>query len=42
MNVNAKLVEAEKLMTSYKVNSLLAVDDAGALQGVIQIYDIKL
>ena len=42
VNVNAKLVEAEKLMTSYKVNSLLAVDDAGALQGVIQIYDIKL
>ena len=42
INQSAKLVEAEKLMTSYKVNSLLVTDDAGALQGVIQIYDIKL
>ena len=29
-------------MTQYKVNSLLATDDEGRLQGVIQIYDIKL
>ena len=42
INQSAKLVEAEKLMTSYKVNSLLVTDDNGALQGVIQIYDIKL
>ena len=42
INANAKLVEAEKLMTSYKVNSLLVTDDEGALVGVIQIYDIKL
>ena len=42
INANAKLVEAEKLMTSYKVNSLLVTDDNGALVGVIQIYDIKL
>lgn len=42
INAKAKLVEAEKMMTSYKVNSLLVTDDNGALQGVIQIYDIKL
>ena len=42
INQSAKLVEAEKMMTSYKVNSLLVTDDNGALQGVIQIYDIKL
>ena len=42
INANAKLVEAEKLMTSYKVNSLLVTDDNGGLVGVIQIYDIKL
>jgi len=37
-----KLIEAEKKMTRYKVNSLLVVDGAGKLVGVIQIYDIKL
>ena len=42
INASAKLVEAEKMMTSYKVNSLLVTDDSGLLQGVIQIYDIKL
>ena len=42
INANAKLVEAEKLMTSYKVSSLLVTDDNGGLVGVIQIYDIKL
>ena len=42
VNVNAKLIEAERLMTQNKVNSLLATDDEGALCGVIQIYDIKL
>lgn len=39
---NAKLIEAEKLMTHNKVNSLLVTDDDGRLVGVIQIYDIKL
>lgn len=38
----AKLIEAEKLMTRHKVNSLLVTDDNGRLAGVIQIYDIKL
>ena len=42
INVNALLIDAEKIMTQYKVNSLLATDDEGRLQGVIQIYDIKL
>lgn len=37
-----KLIEAEKVMTRNKVTSLLVTDAAGALQGVIQIYDIKL
>ncbi len=37
-----KLIEAEKMMTRHKVNSLLVVDDAKRLVGVIQIYDIKL
>lgn len=42
VNVNAKLIEAERLMTQHKVNSLLVSDDEGELRGVIQIYDIKL
>lgn len=37
-----KLIEAEKLMTQHKVNSLLVVDDSERLVGIIQIYDIKL
>ena len=37
-----KLIAAEKLMTRHKVNSLLVVDDAERLVGIIQIYDIKL
>lgn len=37
-----KLIEAEKMMTRNKVTSLLVTDPAGKLQGVIQIYDIKL
>lgn len=37
-----KLIDAEKLMTKHKVTSLLVVDDMKHLQGVIQIYDIKL
>lgn len=30
------------MMTRNKVTSLLVTDEAGKLQGVIQIYDIKL
>ena len=41
-NKNAKLIDAEKMMTQHKVNSLLVSDDDGELCGVIQIYDIKL
>lgn len=37
-----KLIEAEKMMTRHKVNSLLVVDESKHLVGVIQIYDIKL
>ncbi len=37
-----KLIEAEKMMTRNKVTSLLVTGDDGKLQGVIQIYDIKL
>ncbi len=38
----AKLIEAERQMARHKVTSLLVVDEAASLQGVIQIYDIKL
>ena len=37
-----KLIEAEKMMTQHKINSLLVVDNNKHLVGVIQIYDIKL
>ena len=39
---NDKLIDAEKMMTEHKVNSLLVVDGEQHLVGVIQIYDIKL
>ena len=42
INKNAKLIDAEKMMTQHKVNSLLVTDDDGELCGVIQIYDLKL
>ena len=42
IGMRAKLIEAEKLMTQHKVNSLLVTDDDGKLVGVVQIYDIKL
>ncbi len=35
----AKLIEAEKLMNKYKINSLLVVED-GFVHNVIQIYDL--
>ncbi|MFI3319757.1 MAG: KpsF/GutQ family sugar-phosphate isomerase [Rikenellaceae bacterium] len=37
-----RLIEAEKMMTKYKVNSLLVANEADNLVGIIQIYDIKL
>ena len=37
-----KLIEAEKRMTEHKINSLLVTDSKGSLEGVIQLYDIKL
>ncbi|MBO5732195.1 MAG: KpsF/GutQ family sugar-phosphate isomerase [Alistipes sp.] len=37
-----KLIEAEKLMTEKKINSLLVTTAQGRLEGVIQLYDIKL
>ena len=42
ITADAKLIEAEKLMTRHKVNSLLVTSPSGELEGVIQIYDIKL
>ena len=37
-----KLIEAEKQMTEHKINSLLVTSASGELEGVIQLYDIKL
>ena len=42
VNVNAKLIEAERLMTQRKVISLLVTDADGALCGVIQNYEIMM
>ncbi len=36
------LIEAERLMTRHKVNSLIVVDSKKHVTGVVQIYDIKL
>lgn len=37
-----KLIEAEKRMTEHKINSLIVASAEGRLEGVIQLYDIKL
>lgn len=42
IHAEEKLIEAEKMMTQHKINSLLVVDESKHLVGVIQIYDIKL
>ena len=42
IGANAKLIEAERIMTEHKVNSLLVTTEQGRLEGIIQIYDIKL
>lgn len=36
----AKLIEAERIMTAHKVNSLLVTQNNNLL-GIIQIYDFK-
>lgn len=38
----AKLTEAERMMTENKITSLLVANEAGELVGIVQIYDIKL
>ncbi|MBQ0080346.1 MAG: KpsF/GutQ family sugar-phosphate isomerase [Alistipes sp.] len=42
IDLDEKLISAEKIMTKNKVTSLLVVDKNIVLQGIIQIYDIKL
>ncbi len=42
ISADKKLIDAEKLMTRHKVNTLLVADDNDHPIGVIQIYDIKL
>ncbi|MFI3323445.1 MAG: KpsF/GutQ family sugar-phosphate isomerase [Rikenellaceae bacterium] len=42
ISADEKLITAEKIMTKHKINSLLITDSARHLQGIIQIYDIKL
>ena len=37
-----KLIEAERSMTEHKITSLLVTDDNKRLEGIVQIYDIKL
>jgi arabinose-5-phosphate isomerase len=41
-SADAMLTEAERVMTDNKITSLLVVDSAGELTGIIQIYDIKI
>lgn len=42
IKASAKLREADQLMTQYKINSLLVVDEQEALAGVVQIYDLGI
>ncbi len=42
IKASKRLIEAEKMMTRHKVNSLIVVDSDDKLAGVVQIYDIKL
>ncbi|MFR9650955.1 MAG: KpsF/GutQ family sugar-phosphate isomerase [Rikenellaceae bacterium] len=42
IDAESKLIDAEKIMTQRKINSLLVADEQSQLVGVIQIYDIKL
>ncbi len=42
ISADEKLIDAEKVMTTNKFTSLLVTDSEGRLQGIVQIYDIKL
>lgn len=42
ISADQKLIEAERRMTEHKINSLLVTSAEGKLEGVIQLYDIKL
>ncbi len=42
ISADAKLIDAEKMMTSNKVNALIVTDAEGHLEGIVHIYDIKL
>lgn len=42
ITADQKLIAAEKCMTENKINSLLVTSSDGRLEGVIQLYDIKL
>lgn len=42
ITADQKLIAAEKRMTENKINSLLVTSPEGRLEGVIQLYDIKL
>jgi len=39
---NEKLTKANQIMTEYKINSLLAIDNQSNLMGVIQMYDLDV
>jgi arabinose-5-phosphate isomerase len=41
INYLSALSEAEQLFNQHKINSLIVVDDANELQGIIQIYDLN-
>lgn len=42
IHCDMKLIDAERFMSECKINSLLVVGDDKKLEGIIQIYDIKL
>jgi arabinose-5-phosphate isomerase len=42
ISADALLTEAERVMTDNKITTLLVIDAAGELTGIIQIYDIKI
>ena len=42
INLNEKLTKASDVMNSYKVNSLLVIDDQNRLAGIVQMYDLGI
>ncbi len=42
INQDEKLVVASEIMSSYKINSLLVVDNKNKLVGIVQMYDLGL